>query len=89
MLTPIFRTTRDGNCLYNACSIALGGTEILAPYLRCLTSIKLFVNSVFYVKRPILEQQHNKGAFSCTANAFAMCFSNIALHSFAKEICNS
>ena len=85
MLTPIFRTTGDGNCLYNACSIALCGTEILAPHLCCLTSIELFVNSVFYVKHPILEQQHNKGAFSCIANAFAMCLSDIALDSFAKE----
>ena len=84
-LTSIFRTTGDGDCLYNACSIALCGTENLAPYLRCLTSIELFVNCVFYVKHPILEQQHNKGAFSSIANAFAMCLSDIALNSLAKD----
>ena len=84
-LTPIFRTTGDGNCLYNACSIALCGTEKLAPYLRCLTSIEVFVSCLFYVKHPILEQQHNKGAFSSIGNAFAMCFSDIALNSLAKE----
>ena len=36
-LTPIFRTTGDGNCLYNACSIASCGTENLAPYLHALS----------------------------------------------------
>ena len=70
---------------YNACSIALCGTENLAPYLRCLTSIELFVNCLFYVKHPILEQQHNKGEFSSIGNAFAMCLSDIALNSLAKE----
>ena len=76
-ITPIFRTTGDGNCLYNTCSIALCGTENLAPYLRCLC--------LFYVKHPILEQQHNKGAFSSIGNAFAMCLSDIVLNSLAKE----
>ena len=41
----ISRTTADGNCLFNACSIALCGTEDLAVYLRCLTSIELYLNA--------------------------------------------
>ncbi|XP_028419094.1 uncharacterized protein LOC114544742 [Dendronephthya gigantea] len=79
------RTTGDGNCLYNACSIALCGNESLASYLRCLTSIELFLNSSFYAKHPIIEQQHKKGAFSSIANTFAMCLSDIALGSVTKE----
>jgi hypothetical protein len=71
--------------LYNACSIALCGNESLASYLRCLSSIELFLNSSFYAKHPIIEQQHNKGAFSSIANAFAMCLSDIALDSVTKE----
>jgi hypothetical protein len=59
--------------------------EILAPYLCCLTSIELFINYLLYVKHPILEQQHNKGTFSCIADAFAMCLSNTALDSLAKD----
>ena len=35
-ITPIFRTKGDGNCLYNACSVALCGTENLAPYSTCV-----------------------------------------------------
>ena len=53
--------------------------------MRCLTSTELFVNCLFYVKYPILEQQHNKGAFSSIGNAFAMCLSDIALNSLAKD----
>ena len=58
-------------CSYNACSAALCNKESLASYLRCLTSIELFLNSTFYAKHPIIEQQHNKAALS--ANTFAMC----------------
>ena len=81
----IFRSTGDGNCLYNACSIALCGNESLSCYLRCLTSIELFLNSAYYAKHPIIEQQHNKGAFSSIANTFAMCLSDNALDSVTKE----
>ena len=36
-----FSTSANGNCLFNACSIALTGNESLSSYLRCLTSIEL------------------------------------------------
>ncbi len=81
----ISRTTADGNCLFNACSIALCGTEDLAVYLRCLTSIELYLNVLFYGSHPIFEQQHNKGAFTCIANAFSMCLSDIALACYTKD----
>jgi hypothetical protein len=81
----ISRTTADGNCLFNACSIALCGTEDLAVYLRCLTSIELYLNALFYGSHPIFEQQHNKGAFTCIANAFSMCLSDIALACYTKD----
>ena len=53
-----------------------------------LTSVALqvlnfFLNSTFYAKHPIIEQQQNKAAF--TANTFAMCLSDIALNSVTKE----
>ena len=82
---PMFRTTGEGNCLYNACSIALCGNESLASYLRCLTSIELFINSTFYARHPIIVQQHNKTACSSIANTFAKCLSDIAQNSVRKE----
>ena len=39
-----FRTSGDGNCLYNACSIALSGSETLATYLQSTV-----INSFFLV----------------------------------------
>jgi hypothetical protein len=38
-----------------------------------------FINSEFDTNHPILEQEHDKGAFSCVANAFSACLSDIAL----------
>jgi hypothetical protein len=43
------------------------------------------VNASFYASHPIYEQQHNKGAFSCPSNAFAMCLSDIALNALQKD----
>ena len=57
-------------------------------HLTCVVlqaSSFLIVNCLCYVKHPILEQQHNKGAFSSIGNAFAMCLSDIALNLLAKE----
>ena len=76
-------------CVYSAGELRLVSTArtCIQRKLRLLGRPRRtnFVNSVFYVKHPILEQQHNKGAFSCIANAFAMCLSDIVLGSFAKE----
>lgn len=80
-----FRNTGDGNCLYNACSIALCGGETMAVYLRCLTSIELHRNAQYSSSHPLVAQQHNKGAFSCRGNAFAMRLQNFALNSLTKD----
>ena len=79
------RTTGDGNCLYNACSIALCGGETMAINLRCLTSIELYRNAQYYSCHPLVAQQHNKGAFNSRGNAFAMCLSDFALNSLTKD----
>ena len=50
-----------------------------------ITSIELCISSAYYAKHPIIEQQHNKGAFSSIANTFAMCLSDNALDSVTKE----
>ena len=48
-LTPI-RTSPDGNCLYNSCSIALRGDESLAVELRLRTTVELLVNHKWYAR---------------------------------------
>ena len=79
------RTLTDGNCLYNACSLALVGNENLAVYLRCLTSLELHANAAFYSDHPLIEYQHKHWAFSTMKNAFAMRLSDTSLTAFEKD----
>lgn len=80
-----FSTLANGNCLYNACSIALIGDEHLSPYLRCLTSIEMYENAVYYANHPLIQSQHENGAFTSLKNAFAMCLSDDALSCCEKN----
>ena len=50
------RTSADGNCLHNACPLAIVGDESLAMCLRCLTSIELFMNSEYYASHNVLSE---------------------------------
>ncbi len=79
------RTTGNGNCLFNACSIALIGNEPQASCLRCLTSIELCQNLEFYAFHPLIKEQNDKGAFHNLNNAFAMTISDAALEAFAEK----
>lgn len=81
----LFRTTGKGNCLYNACSLALCGNETLSSYLRCLTSLELYEHSTFYASHPLIESLHNKGAFASPGNAFAMALSDSTLSTLKKD----
>ena len=80
-----FSISADGNCLYNAASIALTGSEKLSPYLRRLCSIELYENAACYSDHPVIKSQHDNGAFTSIKNAFAMCLSNSALSKFEKH----
>ena len=84
----IFRTIGQGNCLFNACSIALLGDETIANSLRCLTAIELYTNCSYYANHPLIEIKHSIGAFQNISNAFAMCISNESLiSSGGKDRC--
>ena len=69
------RTSWYGNCLCNTCSIAIVGDESLGVSLRCLTAIELYRQPQNYAFHPLLDLQHNSGAFN-TNNAFAMSISD-------------
>lgn len=47
-------TTGDGNCLFNAVSIAICQTEILAAELRLRTALELILNPDFYGAHPVV-----------------------------------
>ncbi|XP_065069047.1 uncharacterized protein LOC135694297 isoform X2 [Rhopilema esculentum] len=46
------RVSGDGNCLYNAASVAITGQEELSPTLRALTSAELYLNATYYASHP-------------------------------------
>ena len=41
-----------GNCLYDACSVAIQGNENLRHILRALTSIEMYKNARYYAYHP-------------------------------------
>ena len=51
-LLHLTRSSDDGNCLYNSCSLAISGSEDLSHLLRALTSAELFLFSEFYASHP-------------------------------------
>ena len=48
----MFRRAANGNCLHNACSIALVGTSNMSQILRALASEELYLHASFYKGHP-------------------------------------
>ena len=46
------RTSPDGNCLFNAVSLALVGDETQMSLLRLLVAVELLLNCEFYIQHP-------------------------------------
>ena len=88
-LFPLISTIGDGNCLYNACSLAMYGHENLNFLLRALTSAELFLHSHFYSTlsqvTDLFNEQESSQIFS---SLFAKCISFEAQNHFNKEIKN-
>lgn len=60
---PIFRSTADGNCLFNSCSIVLsGGSEELNNILRSAVSLELAINEDFYTNHPYLVEKYDENS---------------------------
>ena len=79
------RTTGNGNCLFNACSLAIAGDESLSSCLRCLTSIELYLHSEFYAMHPTIQYCHKNGACVHESSAFVLSLSFHAADSVAKS----
>ena len=80
-LFPLISTIGDGNCLYNACSLAMYGYGNLKFLLRALTSAELFLHSHFYSTLSQVSSQ-------IFPSLFAKCISFEAQNPFNKEIKN-
>ena len=51
-------TRGDGNCLFNAASIAICKRETLSVELRLRTALELLINADFYGSHPIVSSMH-------------------------------
>ena len=76
----------DGNCLFNAVSLILYGTEFYAMHLRVLTCIKMCKNEAWYVRRYnvddllLLSPSYEDACFDCgTKDAWSCSWTIIAL----------
>ena len=58
-IRPI-KTKADGNCLFNAASIAICQTEILADQLRLQTALELLLNPDFYGSHPVIHNGNSR-----------------------------
>lgn len=75
-------TTGDGNCLFNAVSVALTGTEDYAAELRLRTAIEMTINSHIYKSQDDFKElmNHSPGydealASCCTEGAYSSIWS--------------
>ena len=53
------KTTGNGDCLYNAVSLVMDGTESNTSLLRLLVALKLLLNVDFYIQHPRLTSFSN------------------------------
>ena len=53
------KTTGNGDCLYNAVSLVMDGTESNASLLRLLVALELLLNMDFYIHHPRLTSFSN------------------------------
>lgn len=88
-LVPIsFSASPNGDCLYNACSLALIGDESLSKNLRFLTSIELYRFSEFYAKHPHIESLWKAGGLPKDVKSkdslMSQCFGENASWAFKK-----
>ena len=88
-IKPIL-TKGDGNCLFNAASIALCGTEKLSAELRIRTVIELADNLQFYKNHPSLEaaarEMKTKRGQSWSISSI---YEEIIFSNEACELCNT
>jgi len=59
----------DGNCLFNASSLHIAKNDKLAPYLRLLTSLELYLHPEYYVHHQVFYNSVRHG-FQTPTSAF-------------------
>ena len=75
----------DGNCLFNAMSLALCGDDSLATNLRCLTAAELYLNAAAYSSHPLYVETLASIPNADPEAIFASMISSIAVDIFYEN----
>lgn len=51
-----YKSTGDGNCLFNSIALLIEGTERISPQLRLLTVLELMKNHKYYLNVPVFKK---------------------------------
>ena len=72
-------TTGDGNCLFNAASLLITGSEVMANELRARTCIEMMTNRNAYLSHPnadkfiLISPSYDEAVESCSVNSAHTC----------------
>lgn len=72
-----YKSTSNGDCLFNSVSRLLVGDDSISCHLRLLTALELSTNSEFYAEHPKLQEPQSSG-FS-KATLFTICLSTLGM----------
>ena len=81
----IRRSTPNGNCLYNSCSLSIIGDECLSLHLRCLSTIELLLHSGYYASHPQTSGLIRDGKPLDENTLFTLMLSQTAFKVFEKN----
>ena len=83
------KTKTDGNCLFNAASIAICGSDNLSTDLRIMTTIELGTNSTYYICHPNIKNcgltRRNGDAWDVEAIYYALIFCNPSAETYSAR----
>ena len=80
------KTSGNGDCLFNAASLALVGNESYATLLRLLVALELVLNVDFYAQHPKFSYFRSGGRHPNTV--FSLCLTNAANNVFQDSYQN-
>lgn len=70
-----YKSTANGNCMFNSCSRLLVGDDSLSSCLRLLTALELATNGEYYAAHPKLEEASRSSATYSASTLFSICLS--------------
>lgn len=72
-----YKSTANGDCLFNSVSCLLVGNYSISYHFRLLTALELSMNNGYYAEHPKL-QVSSSGSF-CKATLFTICLSKLGM----------